>query len=58
LPRPPTFDPAQLRPLDLLIAGAQFQKAADWAPNNPLQAEFTAAADQLFETELKRIESR
>jgi len=56
-PWPPKFDPAQLRPLDLLIAGAQFQKAADFAPNNPLQSEFTAAADQLFETGLKRLES-
>src|SRR5262249_55874872 len=55
-PWPPKFDPAQLRPLDLLVAGAQFQKAADSAPSNPLQAEFSAAADRLFETGLKRIE--
>jgi hypothetical protein len=55
-PWPPRFDPAKLRPLDLLIAGAQFRKAADFA-NNPLQAEFAAAADKLFETGLKRMES-
>lgn len=56
-PWPANFDPAQLHPLDLLIAGAQFQKAADLAPNNPLQADFSTAANQLFETGLKRMES-
>jgi hypothetical protein len=54
-PWPPRFDPARLRPLDLLVAGAQFQKAADL--QNPLQADFSAAADQLFETGLKRLET-
>ena len=54
-PGPPKFDPAQLRPMDLLVAGAQFQKAADL--QNPLQADFSAAADQLFKTGLKRMES-
>jgi hypothetical protein len=56
-PWPPKFDPAQLRPLDLLIAGAQFQKAADLAPNNPLQADFSTAANELFGTGLKRMEN-
>jgi hypothetical protein len=56
LPWPPQFDPAQLRPLDLLIAGAQFQKAADLAPDNPLREDFLAAANQLFETGLRRME--
>ena len=47
------FDPAKLRPMDLLVAGAQFQKAADF--QNPLQADFSAAAEQLFEVGLKRM---
>ncbi|MGH8582642.1 MAG: hypothetical protein ACREWG_07590 [Gammaproteobacteria bacterium] len=54
-PWPPKFDSARLRPLDLLVAGAQFQKAADL--QNPLQADFSAGADQLFETGLKRLEA-
>lgn len=54
-PRPPKFDPAQLRPIDLLVAGAQFQKVA--ALSNPLQAVFSEAADKLFSTGLKRMES-
>jgi hypothetical protein len=45
-PWPPHFDPAQLRPLDLLMAGAQFH------------AEFSAAAEQLFEAGLRRLENR
>jgi hypothetical protein len=56
-PWPPKFDPAQLRPLDLLVAGAQFQKAADFGLNNPLQADFSAAADQLLETGLRQMEN-
>lgn len=55
-PWPPRFDPATLRPVDLLIAGAQFQKAASL--DNPLQGDFSAAADRLFETAFKRMESR
>lgn len=54
-PWPPRADAAQLRPISLLVAGAQFQKAASL--NNPLQADFSAAADQLFETGLKRLET-
>jgi hypothetical protein len=42
---PPQFDPAQLRPLDLFVAGTPFQKAADLELNNRLQANFPAAAD-------------
>lgn len=56
-PWPTKFDPAQLRPLDLLAAGAQFQKAADFGSDNPLQADFSAAADQLLETGLRRMEN-
>jgi hypothetical protein len=43
--------------LDLLVAGAQFQRAAD-AAQGPLQADFSAAADQLFKTGLERMENR
>lgn len=56
-PWPPKLDPDQIRPLDLLLAGAQFQRAADAMVDNPLQADFTAAADCLLETSLKRLES-
>lgn len=56
-PWPPKFDSARLRPLDLLVAGVQFQKAADFGSNNPLQADFSAAADQLLETGLQRLEN-
>ncbi len=52
-PWPPKVDSTRLRPIDLLVAGAQFQKAA--ALQNPLQADFSSAADQLFETGLKRL---
>ena len=55
-PWPPKFDATQLRPLDWLVAGAQFQKAADVGSNNPLQADFSAA-DQLLETGLRRMEN-
>lgn len=55
-PWPPRMDSDQLRPIDLLVAGAQFQKAADF--DNPLQTDFSSAADQLFETGLKRMENR
>jgi hypothetical protein len=57
-PWPLTSDALSLDPLDLLVAGAQFQKAADAAPDSPLQADFSAAADQLLETGLQRMESR
>jgi len=41
----------------LFVAGIQFQKAADFELNNPLQANFPAAADQLCEAGMKRLES-
>jgi hypothetical protein len=56
-PWPPKLDPAQIRPLDLLLAGAQFQRASDAMVDNPLQADFSAAADQLLQTGLNRLES-
>ena len=51
-PRPPKFD----NPLELLFAGAEFQRVADSFPDNPLQADFAAAADQLIQTGLERLE--
>jgi hypothetical protein len=56
-PSPPTFDPAQLHPLELLVAGAQFQMAADAGANGPLQSVFSSAADRLFETGLRQMEA-
>lgn len=56
-PWPPKLDAAQLRPMDLLMVGAQLQRAADAMVDNPLQAGFAAAADQLLETGLQRLES-
>jgi hypothetical protein len=57
-PWPLKSDIAQHNPLDLLVAGAQFQKAADAITDSPLHADLTAAADQLFEAGLRRLESR
>jgi hypothetical protein len=58
LPRPFPLgvDPAQVNPIDLLAAGAQFQKAADSVPNSPLQADFPGAADRLLETGMQWLE--
>jgi hypothetical protein len=56
-PWPPTFEPPQRRPLELLVAAAQFQKAADVGVDSPLQAEFSAAADRLFETGLREMQA-
>jgi len=58
LPRPFPLgvDPAQVNPIDLLAAGAQFQKAADSVPNGPLQGDFSGAADRLLETGMQRLE--
>jgi hypothetical protein len=41
-------------PVDLLIAGAQFQKVADGF-ENPLASDFGRAADILFQTGLNRL---
>ena len=57
-PHPLGLDPEQLTVMDLLAAGTQFQKAADsMADDSPLQAHFSAAADQLLETGMGRLES-
>lgn len=55
-PWPQVGDLAQLSPIDLLMAGAQFQKAADAMMENPMQTDFSEAADQLFEAGLRRME--
>jgi hypothetical protein len=52
-PWPPTRDP---RGMDLLMAGAQFQKTADAMTDNPLQADFSAAADRFFSIGLERMQ--
>jgi hypothetical protein len=51
-----TLDSAQLNPVDLLVAGAQFQRAADL--QSPMQKDFSSAADRLFEAGLNRLENR
>jgi hypothetical protein len=38
------------------MAGVQFQKAADAMTENPVQIDFSDAADQLFEAGLRRME--
>jgi len=48
------FDATKLSSMDLLIAGAQFHKAAHFS--NPLQGDFSSAADRLFNAGLKRME--
>jgi hypothetical protein len=47
---------AQLSPLDLLLAGAQFDRAAQLV--NPLRHDFAALSDQLFEAGLSRLALR
>ncbi len=56
-PWPYTWEPEQITPLELLVAGAQFQKAADALTDSPLHEDFASVANQLFETGLKRLES-
>lgn len=61
LPWPPPWrplDPAGLKPVQLLVAAARFQAAADHFGENALQPEFAAAADQLFEAGLSRLGGR
>jgi hypothetical protein len=47
----------KLEPTDLLVAGAQFHKAAQELVGNPLQEVFNDAAGRLFETGLARLEA-
>jgi hypothetical protein len=51
LPGPPprrALHPKGLTPVQLLVAGARFQAAADHVGSNPLQSELAAAADRLW----------
>jgi hypothetical protein len=52
-PWPPRPGSTQLRPLDLLLAGAQFERAAQLA--NPLRHDFARLSEQLFEAGLSRL---
>lgn len=54
-PWPPPF--ARLGPVDLLLAGLQFQRAAAALGDHPLRDEVGAAADQLMRTALERLDS-
>lgn len=54
-PWPRRWSADDLQPLDLLVAGAQFQYAADAMEHNRLQTDLAAAADQLIETGLSRM---
>jgi hypothetical protein len=56
-PRPwpwPPLDIDKVEPIELLIAGAQFEIAA--RAKNPLQEAFAAAAEQLMQIGVKRLE--
>lgn len=53
-PWPPRSDRGRPRPVELLMAAAQFEKAA--ISDNPLRTDFSAVADQLFTTALKQLE--
>lgn len=54
-PRPRRLDAAELQPIDLVVAGVQFQKMADLAVDNPLREDLVAAADKLLEVGLKGL---
>jgi hypothetical protein len=43
-------------PIELIVAGAQFQKAADALEGSTLQRTFEDAADRLFKMGLSRLE--
>jgi hypothetical protein len=55
-PRPRKLDAVELQPIDLIVAGIQFQKMADLAVDNPLSEDLSAAADKLLEVGLNRLE--
>lgn len=52
-PWPPVLDPKTVQPAELLVAGAQFETAAQL--KNPLQETFSAAAAQLIDVGLQRL---
>jgi hypothetical protein len=55
-PRPRRLDEIAFQPIELVVAGIQFQKMADLAVDNPLREDLLAAADKLFEVGLSRLE--
>ena len=46
----------ELQPIELIVAGAQFQKAADALEGSALQGTFEGAADRLFKNGLSRLD--
>ena len=46
----------ELQPIELIVAGAQFQKAADALEGTALQESFEGAADRLLQTGVSRLE--
>jgi hypothetical protein len=46
----------ELQPIELIVAGAQFQKAADALGGTALQESFEGAADRLLQTGVSRLE--
>jgi hypothetical protein len=46
----------ELQPIELIVAGAQFQKAADALGGHALQERFERAADRLLQTGVSRLE--
>ena len=46
----------QLQPIELIVAGAQFQKAADALKNSVLCQTFQEAANRLLKTGVSRLE--
>jgi len=55
-PHPLVLDTPERDPLDLLVAGAQFHKAADLVGDGPLRRHFSAAAGKLLKTGMGRLE--
>lgn len=54
----PVLDPERLHPSNLVIAGAQFHKAAESLGDHPLRGTMQDAAQRLFETGLSRLGER
>ncbi len=51
----PVLDPETLHPLNLIVAGAQFQKAADALGDHPLHDTFEESAERLLSTGIARL---
>jgi hypothetical protein len=54
-PLPRRLDVIELQPIDLVVAGVQFQKMADLVVDNPLQEDLSSAADKLLEVGLNSL---